>query len=116
MNINEFTVTEEAMRPASDKRECFYCRQPIGAKHKDCVLVNRKVKVELTIQYEISVPAHWDEYMVNFHRNDSSWCAGNLVQELEELDKEKGCLCNAADIEFKYLGESNEGPFLEERP
>lgn len=66
----------------------------------------KKVRVRLTVEYEVEVPADWDKEMVEFHRNESSWCANNLISELDEIfDHEDGssCMCHAAH--FEYIGE-----------
>ena len=104
-------VTEAAMRPASDQRRCFYCHQPIGSDHgPDCVLVRKKVKVRMTVEYEIDVPANWDKGMVEFHRNEGTWCADNAVEELQAIiDKGEGCLCGCT--EYEYIEDTSE-PFL----
>lgn len=100
-----FLVTEKAMRPASTRRECFYCGAPIGKEHgEDCVLVKRRSRVRVTLEYDIVAPADWDEYAIEFHRNDGSWCANNMIGELialeEKLDAEGGgCLCPNARFE-----------------
>jgi len=104
MNIpkkTDFTVTKKAMRPASKEEKCFYCQQPLGAKHNDgCVLIQKKVKVRAVIEYEIDVPSEWDASMIEFHRNESSWCAGNMIDELQELnDKENECICGLVKYE-----------------
>ena len=108
-----FIVTEKAQRPARMDGRCFYCLQPVGDTHlADCMLINKKVTVKLTIEYEVEVPAHWDKHNVEFHRNDSSWCANNLMGELEELSKKNGCLCWSG-VKFTCLGNDSE-PYLDE--
>lgn len=113
--MSEFIVTAAAQRPASMNGKCFYCHQPIGENHKDdCVLINKKVRVQMTVEYEISVPADWDKEMIEFHRNEGSWCASNAVNELAELfdsDDRDTCMCSAAH--FEYLSDAGE-PFLSE--
>ena len=107
----EFTVTEKAMRPASKERRCFYCRRAIGEYHKaDCVLVKKTVKVRAVIEYEVEVPHAWNKHDVEFHRNDSSWCSGNMIGELQEIEAD-GCLCNITKWECLEL---NEEPILKE--
>lgn len=105
--MGEFIVTEKAKRPAKpDENGCFYCQRPIGQPHKtDCVLVRKNVKVKLTIEYEIVVPAFWDEHDIEFHRNESSW------DELEKIDKER-CLCSIT--KFKYIENTSEEYLQEE--
>lgn len=101
-----FKVTEKAMRPASRERRCFYCNQPVGSMHKDdCVLISKKVKMRMIVEYDVLVPSTWTKEQIEFHRNDSSWCASNVISELEELDKEDRCLCGIA--RFEYLGEDD---------
>ena len=100
--MKQFIVTEKAQRPADMNGCCFYCQQPIGQPHKpDCVLISKTVKVRAIIEYKISVPSDWDEHAIEFHRNESSWCADNMIRELEELRKgEGGCLCNYVEFEL----------------
>ena len=107
-----FKVTEKAMRPASPNRECFYCKQPVGGEHKaDCVLVQKTVLVQASIEYEVTVPASWNEEDILFHRNESSWCQSNIIRELEELD-DRGCLCEK--VTFEYPAQREGEPFLSE--
>jgi len=113
--MSDFVVTEKAMRPASDERRCFYCHQPIGGVHDDdCVLVCRKVYVRMEVIYPVEVPAFWDKDMVEFHRNESSWCKSNAVDELHELfcqppirslrdmleNPDAQCMCGSATFEY----------------
>jgi len=110
-------VSRAAMRPASDKNECFYCKQTLGLEHKpDCVLIKKKVKVRLTVEYEIEVPADWDKEQIEFSRNESSWCSTNAIDELKSLfdnsdNKTEKCMCGCS--EYRYLGEESE-PYLSE--
>jgi hypothetical protein len=105
-------VSEAAMRPASAENACFYCRQPIGNPHsQDCVLIKRKVKVSAVIDYEIEVPAHWGKEEIEFHRNEGSWCASNLIDEIVALSDIDGCLCSST--EFKFVAVAGE-PYLKE--
>lgn len=107
-----FTVTEKAQRPARMNGACFYCQQKIGHAHKqDCVLIKKRVRVRMIVEYEIDVPAHWDAQHVEFHRNEGSWCADNAISELEEIQERDGCLCHAA--RFEYLADTS-GPELDE--
>ena len=107
-----FPVTEKAMRPANNIRQCFYCHQPIGESHKpNCTLVQKKAKVRMIIDYEIEVPAFWTEKYINFHRNLGSWCADNALYELEKISEEEGCLCSRSV--FEYMG-GDTAPYLDE--
>ena len=109
-----FTVTEKAQRPANMNGRCFYCGQMIGADHReDCVLIHKKVKVRMIVEYEIKVPAHWDKELIEYHRNEGSWCASNAIDELEAAfgDESKRCMCDAA--KFEYVG-GDTAPFRDE--
>lgn len=88
-------------RPAGKPGQCFYCRHPIGAQHEaECVCRQRTVKVRAVIEYVIAVPASFGESNILFHRNDSSWCKDNMLDELAKID----CLCEFAT--FSLLGEA----------
>lgn len=66
------------------------------------ILMDTKpAKVRATIEYTVQVPASWDKHMVEFHRNDGTWCADNMVAELQELiDEERDtCLCDSVKFE-----------------
>lgn len=99
------------MRPASSQRRCFYCREPVGGRHKEtCVLVKKRVRinVQVALSYEITVPANWTADDVEYHRNEGSWCADNALSEFAELG---GCLCGSMTTRFlRDVG----GVFLEE--
>ncbi len=115
-SLSIFTVTENAKRPGSPNfHGCFYCRQAIGEKHLvSCVLIKKKVKVRMTVEFEMVEPANWSKDEMDFYWNDSSWCANNVLEILNEQFNTEGspCLCNAA--KFEYLGDASE-PYSEER-
>lgn len=60
---------------------------------------NRTVKI--TIHLPMSFPSCWDDKQINFHLNDSSWCASNLISELDKYDDKHGCICNICKLEVK---------------
>ena len=106
MRRDSWTVRGDDVRPARLDGTCFYCHVPMGGEHeKGCVIRQRTVDVELTVRFPISVPEDWDEESINFHRNESTWCADNIIPELEREGKRVGCLCRATTI--RYLGESS---------
>ncbi len=109
-----FTITRSAIRPAGDKERCFYCSQLIGKKHKpDCVLIQKKVNIKMTVEYEVSVPSFWGKSQIEFQRNEGSWCANNAISELSKLfaGDDNECMCVSA--EFEYMG-GDSLPFLDE--
>ncbi|MNL59940.1 hypothetical protein D3C87_1837090 [compost metagenome] len=64
-------------------------------------MIVKQVRVRMTVEYDVTVPADWDSNMVEFHRNESSWCKDNAIEELRALaDGEKGCLCRHAEFDF----------------
>lgn len=111
--LSKFIVTEKAIRPARPNGACFYCHQAVGQRHEsDCVLVSKKVKIRMTVEYTVQEPASWDAHQIEFHRNEGSWCASNAIDELTRFEEEKGdCLCSYAT--FKYIEDVGE-PYLKE--
>ena len=113
----KFTVTESAMRPASDARRCFYCRSVIGQHHApDCVLAVKKIIVKLVIEYEVEVPASWEDDAIEFRFNESSWCANNAIEDLYDRfcgddDDDGACACESTQI--KYVSDVS-GPYAKE--
>lgn len=61
----------------------------------------KKARVSCTIEYDIEVPNDWTEEDVDFHRNESSRCASNLLDELKSLGKDHQCMCQ--DVSFTCL-------------
>lgn len=110
--MSNFIVTTKALRPAGTSNECFYCKSLVGSEHKsDCVLIRRKVKLRLTVEYLVDVPAYQDKDDIESFYNESTHCASNVLQDLQKLDTERGCLCSVS--KFDYL--SDEGStFLQE--
>ena len=94
-------ANDDGIRPAGNTDECFYCRQKVGQPHKfDCVALHRMVKVRYTYEIEIEVPHFWDKEAIEFHRNESSWCADNGIGNIEEyLEKNQICSCGCFKAE-----------------
>lgn len=93
-------LNDDGIRPAGRQDECFYCRQKVGHPHSQtCVIVQKRVRVRYTFEVDINVPYAWGKEQIEFHRNDSSWCADNAIQELEN-QAEQGCLCPRFSAEF----------------
>lgn len=102
----KFKVTEKAMRPASDKKRCFYCKENIGDVHKDdCVLIRKKVKLKMVFEFEDKVPSYWDDHLVDFHYNDSSWCANNITDIIDNISEKDGCICNHVNFNMISMSE-----------
>jgi len=84
--MTKFKVTKKSMRPACDKHQCFYCEAPIGGFHKqNCVLVQKKVKIKVKFECEVSVPFHWSREQIEFHYAEQSF---HLVDAIETIGGE----------------------------
>ena len=99
-DVTQGKVDESAVAPAGRPDECFWCTAKIGDDHKtECVTQTRKVKVRAIIEYEIDAPRSWTAHDIVFHRNYSSWCADNIVNELQQITESGACLCDATKFE-----------------
>lgn len=99
---------------------CFYCPAKLGEPHgPECVIPQRTVKLRLVVEYETSVPRHWDASQVFFHRNGSSWCLSNAIDDLqkafqpEDPDDGMGCICSHAKHD---VFDDDSGEWLEDSP
>lgn len=111
MRHEKWTVIEGDNRPAGPSDRCFYCEQPHGAQHSaGCVIRERTVVVRAIIEYVVSVPEDWDTSIIEFHREDSSWCASNGLGELTKLHErlEKSDACGCSLISYRYVREATE--------
>ena len=107
MKRTNWTVSEYSARPAGRSDQCFYCHSEIGAQHKeDCVIRERTVNVDFVVHTVISVPETWDEDQINWHYNEGTWCASNLLTILANRDDDDRCLCDIT--EAKYIGEATQ--------
>lgn len=111
--------TDYGIRPAGRPDECFYCHQKIGARHLEtCVTISKRVRVRVTLEYEMSEPFSWSDEDIEHHLNDSSWCASNVVRHLSEyvdsLEANEQCLCWGHGAKFEVLAIVDPGPLQEE--
>ncbi len=146
MATKEVKVTEwptvlpndEGIRPAGKQDRCFYCHNKIGELHGiECVTVEKKVKYEVYLQerpennspeklvghFTRNDPFFWSSYDCDFHKNESSWCASNAVDDIEWIDpkfeeelaanvKKFGYNCECSFLRFEYDETVDEGPFI----
>lgn len=93
---------DDGIRPAGPPDECFYCHQKVGKPHgRECVTVTKLVRITYTVQVDTRVPHSWDEDATRFHRTESSWCADNMLGEIEaHAAEEEGdeCLCGRVGV------------------
>lgn len=101
---NHLVIADE--RPGGDKA-CFYCKQPVGHQHRPgCVQRQRTVVVRFTVEMVREVPEDWNRDSLEFHLNESSWCASNLIGDMEKIDTDAHCLCS--NVTGEYLREATE--------
>lgn len=75
---------DDGIRPAGPSDACFYCSAKVGEiHHSDCVIRQRTVVLRFEFEYTVLIPEDWDQHMIEFHRNESSWCANNGLHEIE---------------------------------
>lgn len=94
-------------RPAGQPDECFYCSAAVGDHHDpNCVMRARTVVLRYSFNVVVAVPEHWTPEQVEFHRNDSSWCADNAIHAEFTQRREDACWC--PDFRAKYVREATE--------
>lgn len=98
-NINEWPLVkpdDDGIRPAGESNKCLYCHQNVGTEHlKDCVTVKHRVYIKVEFALEIEVPYSWTPEEIEFHHGQSSWCANNIVRDIEQyLVDNSRCLCD----------------------
>lgn len=59
--------------------------------------MNKNIKtrtVKISINLPMNFPEDWDDNMINFHLNDSSWCWSNIIDKIKEYaESSGGCIC-----------------------
>src|SRR5262245_5662300 len=102
-------VNDDELRPAGKPEECYYCKQKIGTPHGSrCVCVTKRVRLRYSYEVKVDIPHFWTVDDIEFHRNESSWCADNSLDDLEKMKGQHGCLCHVFSAEF--LGVVDETP------
>lgn len=95
--------------PEKANTHCLYCHQPVPNHGAECHVPLRTVVLEMTIRYVASVPVVWDTHMIEFHRNESSWCSSNDIKQIfEESTKDAGICTTCHRTEIKFLREATE--------
>ena len=86
MNITEIDTNEE---------QCVLTANT-GAQENN--MTGRQTKtIQWTINLPMDFPSDWDDDMIEFHLNESSWCCSNLISELEKYDEKNGCICGICE-------------------
>lgn len=102
---------ENGPRPAGKPTECFYCHRSLGGEHAmDCVCFSKVVMVKVEMTIPMVVPAHWGPHEVDFHMNDRSWCANNIVKDLQRMQEadEGHCRCLCADFHGDFVRDATD--------
>lgn len=101
MKRDSWIVADDAVRPAGKPGECFYCHRPLGAEHEaSCVMRKRTAVVEFTVRLVTKEPEAWGRDAIEFHYNDSSWCADNVVSLINDNIGDEHCLCSRLTAKF----------------
>lgn len=116
MNEDFPVLTDDyGIRPAGPSDACFYCQRRVGANHApDCVCIVRSSTYGVYHEgrrigaYTRDDPAFWTTKDCEFHKNDSSWCADNMIgdgYEGEPLPETlEGCLCGCLVFKLEHRG------------
>jgi hypothetical protein len=74
---------------------------PLGEQHRaGCVIRSKTVVVDATFRLVMDVPEDWSREAVEFHYNEGSWCAGNLVATLAEMHEAGDCMCGRVSVRY----------------
>ena len=87
----EITITEIDM----NEEQCVLTANT-GAQENN--MTGRQIKtIQWTINLPMDFPSDWNDDMIEFHLNESSWCCSNLISELEKYDEKNGCICGICE-------------------
>lgn len=101
---------DDGIRPAGPDDACYYCGTEIGGQHDEkCPILRRVVVLEATITVALPVTLDATPESIEFHWNNGTRCASNLVDELTRMtsvddDGATMCLCDAT--RFRYVREA----------
>jgi hypothetical protein len=127
---------DDGIRPAGNADECFYCYRKVGEPHaQNCVCVTSVVKYRVYMNlgdgerevgtFQRHDPYFWNAHDCEFHKNESSWCADNALDNIEWFDEgsakrletwmEEQDRCSCHPLRFEYDSTVEAGPFRELR-
>lgn len=55
--------------------------------------MKQKKTIRITIDLPMDFPEDWDNELIEFQLNESSYCCDNLIDELQKYSEEHGCIC-----------------------
>ena len=70
--------------------------------------------VNVIIRVPMDFPSDWDDEMCEFHLNDSSWCWGNFLDDLNKASGENKCICLICKGEISHLIEPDDKFIIEQ--
>jgi hypothetical protein len=120
---------DDGIRPAGGSDVCFFCKAKVGQPHgSECVIVTKRIEMAVKATFPdgskaigkwiFDEPHSWDAGMSEFSKNESSWCAGNILHhqgeiawvtgedvwsKLEALHEAGDCLCNVITFQFERV-------------
>lgn len=126
MNWPLVDVKDDGIRPAGKPDECFYCHSKVGQQHGlDCVIVTKIVEYNVLFLgtvvgiFQRDEPYYWDNDHCEFHKNESSWCKSNALDDIvwrdteialklkKELNENEAndvsCACGVIDFEVNEI-------------
>lgn len=120
---------DDGIRPAGPPGACLYCRATIGSPHgPECVCVSKLVRFAVEMDgvqvgtWDEYVPHAWDTDMMEFARNEGSWCADNALDGIDWADKTaadaahalsdggEDCCCSL--LGFRFVEVLDDGPLV----
>lgn len=63
--------------------------------------MQQKKIISITIDLPMEFPEDWDDDMIEWHLNESTYCCDNLINELQKYSKENGCICNITNCKVR---------------
>lgn len=63
----------------------------------------KRFKIRMIWEFEEEFDDDFNEGTIEYHYNDSGWCADNALDALNDLSEQHGCICR--DVRFECLGE-----------
>ena len=86
---------------------CLYCDAPLGGRHKnECVVPTRQVELTVVLTISEPFPVSFTTETIEFSLNEGSQCADFLMETLQKIIEQRGCLCR--DVKFYYAGETKD--------
>ena len=63
-----------------------------------------KKTIRIIINLPMDFPEEWDDEMIEFHLNESSYCCNNIIRDLGKYTEKNGCICSITHC--KVIGDA----------